>query len=550
MVEDWMIEKLMDPRYPPNQVADFWKRCDFDLKNESIRKLEQKILGDISHFGSPQKSIKRFKVFLKIGRVPEADLEEIYRRGERRWGQIVLQTALRGGIPRQECITLFPHGAQIIPWDLRAPIFSTQPNVSVNRCENPIWQKIQLKILEQVDAVMKLEITPKDRVLCTQAQAQLRQAVRMNRTRPWDLVEAWRFFFEHFPHPDRESDIRARFEQWREKMHHIMHDSTWDFYGTNRWAIRLKDGRHIEIPITEEDDFDIPWDPGAISIRDSLIDLWKLIRSAQLIDFDDHVRGKPSDSQYDRIYAELQLEIELVSLSLGQDLPNDIMAWIAFKHIGPPPRRKSIPQVPSTPIMIDSQEPTMSLTAVCPIQGPETHNAGPEDSTLDSATFRLPFSCSIDDFRSTRTVEQRVQMRRRSGRFRFRLKWKEVPQPPEMSILALSDLGLDGLVTCSQLNIPAEVVSPCSSPQGESENRSVLASPPAVSHKEQASADRVPADQVPADQVPADFVPADQVSEVPAVSAPGIPAVTKIRSESPFGSVSRTQSEPLSGDSG
>jgi hypothetical protein len=48
--------------------------------------------------------------------------------------------------------------------------------------------------------------------------------------------------------------------------------------------------------------------------------------------------------------------------------------------------------------------------------------------------------------------------------------------------------------------------------------------------------------------VPDDQVPASRISEVSASPAPGIPAVTQIRSESPFGSVSCLPCEPLCGD--
>jgi hypothetical protein len=453
MVEDWMIEKLVQEDYPPNQVADFWRRCNFKLKEESITKLQRKILGNIQDFQSPQKFVKRFKVLLKIGRLSGARLEEIYYQGERRWGKIVLQTAVRSGIPRREWISLYPEGSKRFPWDLRAPIMSSQPSTPRSIWENPIWKKIRMTIGEQVDQIMKMDITPKDRSFCVQVQAQVRQAIRMNRARMWDLIEAWRFFFEHFRHPDRGEDLCNRFESWRQKKHHKLSESAWDYYGAESWCIRLKDGRKITIPTIDEEELEIPWDPGALLIRDSLIELWRLIRSAQLIDFDDNVRGRPSDSQYDRIYAELQLEIELLSLSLGRDLPNEIMAWISFKHRGPPPRRKSLPQCIPQPIPIDSQEPTRLLTADCPIQGPEEQNSGPRNQTLDSASFKLPYSCSTENLVSYRSVEERIKLRHQKGRTRFRLQRKcPTISSPEMSILLLEQLGLDGIVICSSDN--------------------------------------------------------------------------------------------------
>jgi hypothetical protein len=92
----------------------------------------------------------------------------------------------------------------------------------------------------------------------------------------------------------------------------------------------------------DEEERETSWNAEALEIRDSIIELWRLIRMAQLTNFDTNASARPSDNQCDRIYSELQMEVEMLSLTLGQDLPNEILEWLSFKHLpkGPPPRRK------------------------------------------------------------------------------------------------------------------------------------------------------------------------------------------------------------------
>jgi hypothetical protein len=282
------------------------------------------------------------------------------------------------------------------------------------------------------------------------------------------------------------------------------------------------------------------WDIRAVQLREMLIDTWRPIREAQLIDFDDERKGL-DPRHFDKIYDEYQLEVELLSMSSGRDLPNEILRWISFKHRGPPPRRRSFSDLPRTEAST-TQGSHDQLDVEETRQGQEKTNSGPRTRFLPPAARGLPFSHSCECFGFYRTVEERIKLRRKQGRIRF--KWAKrypINKVPEMSILALSELGLDGFATC--VSISEVPFSPCSFPQGVSV-QAALPSPADCfslrSYGNQVPADQALASSVPADSVPVDSVPTDQVPEVPAVSP--------IRSESPIGSVSRFLPEPLSVD--
>jgi hypothetical protein len=63
------------------------------------------------------------------------------------------------------------------------------PSVAVSRLQNVIWPRVKKKVLELFDEVKKAEIFSRDRVFCSQSQAQVGQAVRMNRVRFKELTD-------------------------------------------------------------------------------------------------------------------------------------------------------------------------------------------------------------------------------------------------------------------------------------------------------------------------------------------------------------------------
>jgi hypothetical protein len=150
---------------------------------------------------------------------------------------------------------------------------------------------------------MKLDILPRDKVSCVQVQAQMREAARMNRVRLIHLIEAWRFILGHYLHPSREENIKNRFEQWREKQHSKLFESTIISIEPYSWIIRLENGQRVQVFGTDEKERETSWDAEAIEIRDSIIELWRRIRMAQLTGFDTEASALPSDEQYDRIYS-------------------------------------------------------------------------------------------------------------------------------------------------------------------------------------------------------------------------------------------------------
>jgi hypothetical protein len=219
--------------------------------------------------------------------------------------------------------------------------------------------------------------------------------------------------------------------------------------GVAQKEIRLANGRRVKVFEAEDQDHDV-WDPTAVRLSDSIIEVWRLIREAQLIDFDEERTTGPKPVHYERIYEELQLEVELLSLSTGRDLPNEILRWISFKHRGPPPRRKSFPQLPGAKPHDATQEPIKSSDVESTRQGPEHQHSGPRTGNFPPSAQRPPTSRSCQSFASYRTVEDRIQIRKQRGRYLFKRQWKQISTsgPPEIRILILSHLGIDGIVSC------------------------------------------------------------------------------------------------------
>jgi hypothetical protein len=190
------------------------------------------------------------------------------------------------------------------------------------------------------------------------------------------------------------------------------------------------------------------WDRRAVRLRDSIIEIWRLIREAQLIDFDAERTSGPKPAQYDSIHEELQLEAEMLSFSMGRDVPNETLKWISFKHRGPPPRRKSFRQLPESKPHDTFQEPIKSPDVGSTHQGREQTNSGPRIGNSPPAAQRLPYSRSCENFAKYTTVEERIQRRKLQGRFLFKRQWKKVlsEDHPETSKLISTDMGTEDIV--------------------------------------------------------------------------------------------------------
>jgi hypothetical protein len=364
--------------------------------------------------------VKLYRALFQTKKLSAEKLEEIYYQGVARWGHIVIQTGLRSGIPLDESREYAPPAGHKVLRDLRAPLGEIAYSVPVNQWENPIWLMIRKLIVEQVKEMMKMELRPREMVFCQQIQGQMMKAARMNRVQLIDLIEAWRYIFSQLHHAIHE-DLRDRFEEWRQKCHSTLYQSRWSIFDLASWEIRLSNGRRIRVFDAENQDQEV-WDERAIRLRDSIIEIWRLIREAHLIDFDEEGCTGTKAAHHDRIYEELQLEVELLSLSTGRDVPNEILRWISFKHRGPPPRRKSLPQLPFTEKHEESQETTEPLDVESTHRGPETTNSGPRIGNFPPAAQWLSSSRSCESFGIYRTVEERIQLRKQRGQYLFRRK--------------------------------------------------------------------------------------------------------------------------------
>jgi hypothetical protein len=66
LIETWFVGRLVDPKYPPHQVAIFYGQCDFPANEVSKMKLQQKIFGKITDFDTPQQFVETYRMFLDL----------------------------------------------------------------------------------------------------------------------------------------------------------------------------------------------------------------------------------------------------------------------------------------------------------------------------------------------------------------------------------------------------------------------------------------------------------------------------------------------------
>jgi hypothetical protein len=132
MVEDWFVERLLDAKYPPNQVLLSWQKCERSLTQVSQTKLLHKILGQINDMNSPRRFVKIYRKLLETRKLSAAKMEEIYYQGVAQWGHIVIQTGLRSMISQTQWKALAPEGGNRVPHDIRAPIDAGEYSVPIN----------------------------------------------------------------------------------------------------------------------------------------------------------------------------------------------------------------------------------------------------------------------------------------------------------------------------------------------------------------------------------------------------------------------------------
>jgi hypothetical protein len=182
-VENWLPQKLLQPKYPPEQVATFWRQIDitFQFSDYLQTLLLRKIMGRVED--------------------DSTKLKELYDHAAFRWGHLVLQTALRGGITELEWHGHTPPGGHLVIRQLFSPDHVELPSVARNKWGNPVWPKVKYRFTQLFEIGMTSEIFSRDRTFCQALKSQVGQAIRMNRVRLKELMDAWRFLFFHICHP-------------------------------------------------------------------------------------------------------------------------------------------------------------------------------------------------------------------------------------------------------------------------------------------------------------------------------------------------------------
>jgi hypothetical protein len=132
-----------------------------------------------------------------------------------------------GGISELEWQGHTPPGGHLVIRELFCPEHSGLLSVARNKWDNPVWQKIKKKFTELFETAMTSEIYSRDKIFCQAVKSQVGQAIRMNRCRLKDLMDAWRFLFFHVCHPYGNDEQIEIFDRWAENESSIFSGSRW-----------------------------------------------------------------------------------------------------------------------------------------------------------------------------------------------------------------------------------------------------------------------------------------------------------------------------------
>jgi hypothetical protein len=228
-IQDWLAQKLLLPKCKPTQVATFWRQMDHTFRFSDYWQtlLLRKMMGHVEDNSTPQYWVRKFRRVLKMDKLSTVKLKELYDRAAHRWGHLVLQTALRGGISELERQGHTPPGGHLVIWELFSPDHSDLLSIARNKCGNPVWPKVKNKFLQLFEAGMKSEIFAHDQIFWQAVKSQVRQAIRMNRARLKDLMEAWRFLFFHVCHPYGGDSSIEFMDEWAENQASLFSGSRW-----------------------------------------------------------------------------------------------------------------------------------------------------------------------------------------------------------------------------------------------------------------------------------------------------------------------------------
>jgi hypothetical protein len=171
-VEGWPYNRLMQEKCEPAQIATLGRHMGFLLSGYTTMVLLRKIFGPIEDYNTPQQFVRTYRrIFL------------------------VMQTALKGGISDFGWQSLTPPGGHLVLRELFTPVHTGLPSVTLSNWTNPVCPKVKNKVLELFTAAMNAEIFARGKTFCQTVRSQVGQAIRMNRVRLKELIDAWSFPF-------------------------------------------------------------------------------------------------------------------------------------------------------------------------------------------------------------------------------------------------------------------------------------------------------------------------------------------------------------------
>jgi hypothetical protein len=361
-VQVWLANKLLSPKYPPAQVATLWRQMDntFQFTEFWQTKLLTKIMGRIEDDNRPQYWVRKYLRVLKMDKLSNTMLKWLYDQAAVRRGHLVLQTALRRGISELEWQGHTPPAGHLVIRELFSPQHTGLKNVAINQWQNPLWPRVKQKFTELFEVASNSEIFARDRTFCQALKSQVAQAIRMNRVRLKDSIEAWRFLFFRVCHFSR-GDAQIEFmDNWALNEASLFSGSRWVSRDVDHWHIRLRTGKQIHIYLSDEEG-------NSAQLRDLTIDLWRLLRQCQIAEIEKPDPNSPTNRHYLQAIYELRLQLEFLSVTLGEELPAEVRRWLKFAHWqnGPPfkIRKPSMEAEPALEPPADHSDRTVSHLA-------------------------------------------------------------------------------------------------------------------------------------------------------------------------------------------
>jgi hypothetical protein len=137
-VEAWLCNRLLGPKYHPAQVATLWRLMEFIFSEYYSTLLLRKILGRIEDHNTPLQFVRTYRRILMMRKFSNTHLQEIHELAVPKCGDLVLQTALKGGISDLEWKTFTPPERHLVLRELYTPVHTGLCSVARNGWTNPV----------------------------------------------------------------------------------------------------------------------------------------------------------------------------------------------------------------------------------------------------------------------------------------------------------------------------------------------------------------------------------------------------------------------------